>query len=169
MGWAVFAITTDQSGRRHQRSLAVWASTVVAAATAFTLGVYGYAQCYATRSGPSTHPSFVDLLYYSLGCSLLSVKRSRATRFRHRSKSLRWLAPLSLSAAAIKTLLNFAREQVQVVRRRRYTPVRRMRLEEPPNDCRLGGATEDEKEKDRDTATSSCLSEMKSRPRREKA
>jgi len=80
------------------------------------LGVLGLREYYDARSSPSASPSFTDLLYYSARLFVVEWDIPVGDRVPKALEVARWLAPLSLSAAAIKTLLDFASDQVQFIR-----------------------------------------------------
>ena len=106
----------NRSSRGHQRTLFVWSAIAISAALAFVLGVWGYWQYYDAKPATSSEPSFIDVLYYTLQLFVLEFEVSSGEHLPWPLEIARWLAPLSLSAAAIKTILNFAREQVQFLR-----------------------------------------------------
>ena len=95
----------------------MWLAIIVAAVVAFVLGAWGYWQYYhGGFATAQTQPSAADVFYYSLRLFVVESEVQPGDPIPLALEVARWLAPLSLSAAAIKTLLNFAREQVELVR-----------------------------------------------------
>jgi hypothetical protein len=105
----------NPSSRRRRASLIAWALIIISAIVGFILGILGFTDYYGGPSA-SAHPSVTDILYYSARLFVVEWDIPAGDAVPKTLEVARWLAPLSLSAAAIKTLLNFARDQVQLIR-----------------------------------------------------
>lgn len=109
-------MSLNPSSRRRGRSLIAWALIIVSAIAGFILGIIGYADYFDARFASAASPSFMDMLYYSARLFVVEWEIPVGDKVPKTLEVARWLAPLSLSAAAIKGLLNFAGEQVQLIR-----------------------------------------------------
>lgn len=86
---------------------------VVAALTAFALGLWGYGQYFADNL---VITSLSDRLYFTLGLFLVEFAFDSGTPIPLALDIARWLAPASLSYAAIKTLVAVMHSRIQLWR-----------------------------------------------------
>jgi hypothetical protein len=106
----------NPSPRKRRRPLIVWGIIIVSAILAFVLGIFGYAEYYATRLGTAAPPSITRLVYDSARLLVADWGSSADEKLPRAIQMARLFALVSWSAAAIKGLFTLASKRVELIR-----------------------------------------------------